>query len=131
MLGIVLLYALFRIFRLRYVRDVLVSYSVNDMHESSVLQENTRSVETIKLYAAEQIRHVIWRQSYHKVSSTESVLENCRQEDAILGDVVTAVSRVASLMLSALLVINNQITIGMFVSIGFCSFYFSIGFVAL
>ncbi|MEN3238699.1 cysteine peptidase family C39 domain-containing protein, partial [Methylobacterium ajmalii] len=85
MLGIILLYALFRIFRLRYVRDVLVSYSVNDMHESSVLQENTRSVETIKLYAAEQIRHVIWRQSYHKVSSTESVLENCRQEDAILG----------------------------------------------
>lgn len=124
MLGIILLYALFRIFRLRYVRDVLVSYSVNDMHESSVLQENTRSVETIKLYAAEQIRHVIWRQSYHKVSSTESVLENCRQEDAILGDIATAVSRVASLALSALLVINNQITIGMFVSIGFLQFLF-------
>ncbi len=112
-------YLAVKLSKLRKTRNALRAQSARSGSEAGLLLENVEGVESIKLFTAEELRHVMWRNTYEELSRVDIELESYRQADSFAGEIVITGGRIVCSAIAALLVIEGTISIGMLLAIAF------------
>ncbi|MDR7033180.1 peptidase domain-containing ABC transporter [Mesorhizobium sp. BE184] len=112
-------YLAVKLSKLGKTKNALRAQSARSSSEAGLLLENVQGVESVKLFTAEELRHVMWRNTYEELSRVDIELESYRQTDSFAGEIVITGGRIICAAIAALLVIEGTISIGMLLAIAF------------
>lgn len=114
--GVVLFYMAVRLLLYRLTRNVTEELIVNSAKEDSHFLETARAIQTIKLFSHEAERIAGWQNRYTDQINSNIKLERIRIGYRTVHLLVTGVEHVVLIWLGGLMIIDNEMTIGMLIA---------------
>ncbi len=111
--GVVVFYLIVRMLLLRPIRRLTTERIINGAKEDSHFLESARAIQTIKLFSHESERLAGWQNRYTDQLNADVKLERIRIGYGSLHSLVTGIEYVVIVWVGALMIMDNEFTIGM------------------
>jgi ATP-binding cassette subfamily B protein RaxB len=113
------LYLIVKLRHLPTYKDLVATRLVFSGLEAGQGIENVRNITAIKAFGLESRRESMWQNAYARCVNTDIKIDRLRRGEQFADDVLFSAGRIATICLSALLVISGRLTIGQLVAVTF------------
>lgn len=112
-LGVVALYAIFRIALYQPFRRLSEESIVANAKENSNFMETVRAAQSIKLFGREAQRQTVWHNSYANAMNADIRINKLKINYKAVNDILFGIENVAVIYFAAMLVLDGKFSVGM------------------